>query len=604
MKKLIISILILTSLYCTDENSRRKTRSINSDMVSKVFFQYGIKSTDLTTDSFDGVNKSCHVIRNSGNYYVANQLDGAPAANEFSLILITANNVKLNLNGSNISQASDNKSTKISGITIGVDKAPVNNITIYNGTINNLSGYGINIIDGCRHIVLNNLLINNCTLGSINIAGTTGIKNVEINSCQLTSTPGTTGVNAISLTASLVTGLKIVDCSLNGNTPTIDTLNAYGAYIDKCQDVRVENCQISSITNADKTGKGSAIGLYLNESNNVLATNVKINSIITSGASGDTYGIQLNNVSNATIKHSQVMGLQAVQGDCYAIAVTGDSSKSNSFINCSASGNSSNKSNCYGFALLAGSSNILENCKALSNEVTGSKAKGTTSGIYVSNSARNRFTNCESNSNRTDQQTVNSYGFVITGANSTGNTIINCITNGNGNDNSATANDINWQVAGFAILDQASYTSIVKSTSQSNYAINGIVSGILVDGTANSKIAGTLVENCTIINNFVSKNGNLYGLNDTSNKSSLTLKSNVFFNNGVSKVLPVTAAPKFKIVDKSAVKNGVGGQNLYLDFGGFNQDPTNILIETNRSNFKTVDLETRAWTNVLVVSDN
>lgn len=148
------------------------------------------------------------VITTSGYYTIGSPLLSVQGAGQTSIV-ITVSNVTLDLGGTMIQ---GNNSANLTGITVN---AGLHNVVIRNGIVAGFNGNGISIGAGCQVVILQDLIIDSCTLRAIDAVGTGAsllqdltIKNCVVSNCS-TGAAADFIVNLDNCTNANIDGLNI-----------------------------------------------------------------------------------------------------------------------------------------------------------------------------------------------------------------------------------------------------------------------------------------------------------------------------------------------------------------------------------------------------------
>ena len=275
-----------------------------------------------------------------GYYCLANDINGQ--------ILITANNVTLDLNGYSITIGADRplialtsvsntiiKNGRILNGSIGIESlsTTLNELQLENLVITGCSSYAIELLTNAKNIILNNILLDNCG-GGINIGND-------------------------NETGNFITGLVIDNFTIMGIT------SLPGITLTACNSVLIKNGLLDTMANT---------GISLTNVNAAQINNVSINNISSSGINVTTgTGVQVNNVTISNSTSSTFPMLSAT------------SLTSSSFINVIVS------LGLVGMEFTEMVNSVLENCQ-VSN--LGNSTTDTSYGFQITESTSVLFSNC------------------------------------------------------------------------------------------------------------------------------------------------------------------------------------------------------------------
>ncbi len=323
-----------------------------------------------------------------GSYYITTNL--LVAVNNG--IVITANNVTLDLNGFTISSIQNPASTG-KAIALGSGSGPVANVTIRNGFI---------------------------TGGVTNNGGTFGGSGFGYGIFQFGGQPSVNvHVSGVTVSGCLYVGIHLGGSNTVVESCNVNTAGSYGIYAQTVADSTAQNCGIYAIyatetaNNCSGTGTGNGSGVSATTANNchgigagsgsgiiaatannchgtgagsgsgIIATNVNNCYGIASGTGDGVYAITANNCYGTSASGNGLRCLQAAQ-NCYGISTGGNNGiYTGSALNCYGQCNNGpsagilaiNAENCsgyntgYGYGLDA--VNLANGCYGQSNSGTG-----------------------------------------------------------------------------------------------------------------------------------------------------------------------------------------------------------------------------------------
>ena len=190
------------------------------------------------------ISDSTWIISEPGNYSLDHNIDFS-ANTQSAAILITANDVNLNLKGHTINYSGSAQ------FAVAIIIIPsLNNIKISNGIITNFTGGGL-IAIACENIILSDILIDKTNNAAADNA--TILVSIYILLCKTT---------------------KIIRCKITNST--INTGSLSGFLFFACDDILIDNSKSSNILNKG----GTAGGFHIVASNNINIKNVRYPKIL------------------------------------------------------------------------------------------------------------------------------------------------------------------------------------------------------------------------------------------------------------------------------------------------------------------------------------
>jgi WD40 repeat protein len=260
-------------------------------------------------------------ITQTGDYDISGDISYSPVATNDTIIQISASNVRLNLGGHVISQG--NLTAGLNGISVNPN---LTDITIQNGFIQNLTGTGVGIGQGCKRITIDGITTFSCDNRGINVSGVISapIQNSVIKNCTLNGCcQGAAGDNVLTL--SHCVNLQVKDCSLNqngiflnpnGNQNTLDVAKLMTCTqcdlfnLDANDNLATSTIHVFSLSDAwqciikncttHNTGSAQdAFGAEIDGMNNILQQNIILNTYSTASTSSNTVaGISLEDTAS------------------------------------------------------------------------------------------------------------------------------------------------------------------------------------------------------------------------------------------------------------------------------------------------------------------
>lgn len=208
-----------------------------------------------------------YTISDEGTYWLGSNLSYAPVATGTNAINISASNVTLDLKNYIISQANGVGGTNGIGLT-----GSFNNITIRNGSIKNLSSFGITTGNSAvERLVFLNLRFVNCVLGGITLGGSAStdlVSAVTIDKCTFDNCAFFFGIATVSVIGLFNTDLvRIRNCTITncGNplNQSTTTFRGIGANIEGGTTTSVNTYIENVAINGNFAGNGTMVGIHL-----------------------------------------------------------------------------------------------------------------------------------------------------------------------------------------------------------------------------------------------------------------------------------------------------------------------------------------------------
>lgn len=316
----------------------------------------------------------------SGVYTLGNSIAYTPTTPGDSIILITANDVTIDLNGSVLSQ--ENSFSSVNGITIN---SGLSGITIKNGTLANLTGTGIQIQAGCSMILIDNIVTESADQCGIALNGTAGnsVAFLHISNCSITHcAQGDSGNSGI--TAQQCANVDILDTTIHSCGTAAHSF--YGIYLNSCTTCNIHDVIIAENKAGHTTASSKLLGILLEhvQKSTLRGCSVINNTALT--ATVELAGIELLNSSSNVISECIVLGNAATLASSTVIGIEvetlGDAG--NTVENCTVASNAA-RALFYGFYLENSQKSVLTNFLCQGNMVL----TGTCNGIFL-----NRCSSC------------------------------------------------------------------------------------------------------------------------------------------------------------------------------------------------------------------
>lgn len=300
--------------------------------------------------------QAIQIITQPGKYTIGASLRYAPTAPNESIIYITTSDVTLDLGNNIITQ--DGFISGLNGIEIS---SSLNNITIQNGTIQNITGTGILVHEGCTNITLSNITTLSCDTCAIDLSGsiTNPISSGWIDKCMIMGCcQKPSNANVIHISYGQQINVNNCQCNNNGSAAT------------SLQVIRLESCVgciFNTISMSNNMAGSRWSGFSLNNTSNCQFNNCLSQGNITYLSNALNISFDLENSSNCT---------------------------GNLFTDCTALSNTATTqfSAAKAFSVLAtNDDNIFQNCQALFNN-----SDDLTASFTVALNNRNLFIECVS----------------------------------------------------------------------------------------------------------------------------------------------------------------------------------------------------------------
>jgi hypothetical protein len=244
-----------------------------------------------------GMNTDPIIINSPGLFSLVGPLDFGLSSSGQACIVVASNDVQIDLGGFSVRQVPGFEQPDTTGILINSD---MQNITIKNGVITNMTSYGIQIMDDVNSVSVTDLIINDVKNAGVFADSTrtgTGITNLFLNNVTAENISNLNGDPAYGFLLKFVNSSEISNGSLVHNIQT-SSGNCYGLKLKNCTSTvvdnlisndniggglltagiylaRSENCQIQNSFSINNTGTSSnpnslTLGFGFNSSNNIL----------------------------------------------------------------------------------------------------------------------------------------------------------------------------------------------------------------------------------------------------------------------------------------------------------------------------------------------
>jgi hypothetical protein len=271
------------------------------------------------------------IIDQPGLYTISYSSSYTPTMANDTVILIQTSNVTLDLTNNSIGDGLNEPG--LNGIVVN---PYLSNITIQNAIIQNITGIGIYIGDGCSNVTIQNSTINACQEGGILLDGSVdGITSCLIDNCIVTSCTGISNEAAVyGISITNATHIDINNCFVAYNDAQLTT-SAFGILCNSCSYIEFTNNECFS-----NGGISLVAGLALLNCNDCLLT---------------------DNIVHNTINHDG-----ALTSTCCGFLF--DQAKSILCYNNRSNGNINTGATSFGYLLKNGWQNIFQNCISEFNE--------------------------------------------------------------------------------------------------------------------------------------------------------------------------------------------------------------------------------------------
>lgn len=376
-----------------------------------------------------------------GIYALSTNIDFDPAGPNQSCITIATDNVILDLNRKTISQVEGNTQPGTIGITINPN---VKNSFVRNGTISNMTLYGIYVYDGTDITTLSNIIIDGVLSAGVLFDGSatgSGISNVTCFNLQIDNVQNNFGTPSYGIITKFCNIVEIDQCTVS-NLQT-NTGNCYGIKLKNCESARLDSC----IVTENRSGGLKMLGFdFLNVNPCVLNNCLSAHNTCTSvNNSAISYGYEFITCQNLICNNSA-----ATSNNCTytAIGFLFANCSTCPIMDCQSFSNKSTFQDGIGF--------VLDGCQVTNIETSYALSNGGNNNGYGF-LFRNNTIGCsiENSVAETNYGTTGAYGIALL---STGSCFIN-------------KNNVSGHVApqGFGIFDDAG--ALTSNTILGNFAL-------------------------------------------------------------------------------------------------------------------------------------
>ncbi|HLB40177.1 MAG TPA: hypothetical protein VJJ83_00155, partial [Candidatus Babeliales bacterium] len=343
--------------------------------------------------------------------------------------------------------------------------------------------------------------------------------------------------------------------------------------------VQLEHCRAKTVSTSSG---GTCYGFLLSSATGCSLSNCLANN---NSSNGTTIGIYLTSANACKLVQctADSNSSSSTSADsCIGIKV--DSSDGCSLLQCSTSQNNSNasaSSSCSAYGCYFSSSNGLsiKTCQALSN--TSNSNASNAYGFYFTSCNTGSVADCQACYNHTSKVAKNCAGFYATGC-----TALN-FSQCQGSGNSLPSSDTTGIVAGFWLDGTSVRNKFLSCEACSNNGYAGAAYGIYL---ANSSNSNTVIRDCTLEFNNSTAPGSMYGFYDGAADTTSVLINNVAIGHGRCIAL-LTSSFQFPAGTS---------MNYYFKFTGDQENPANMIHETDNFNWQTVSTAVHNWSNISV----
>lgn len=319
------------------------------------------------------------VIDKPGIYKYRATVIAQPTEPNDAIITIASSNVVFDMDGYLLMQHPLVTTTGVTGILI---KEGLTNVAIRNGRIDNLTGCGIKVSDGCHKIKVDNMIVSNCDSGGIlldGLASGTGIDSFLMKDSILISSTGFDGNPAFGLKATNAMALGIYDCFFNDND-AVTTSSGYGVWLDSCACAQFIRCVFT-----DNGGDAFGVGCYISKSMNVCLQNCLALHNIARSADSVAAGYYFDECKKVVCLSCKCIETVNQVGE--SVGFFTQTGTANLFQNCISEANDGG-SLAAGFHLKGETESSIINCKTIDNEAV--DVSGAGYGIYLEGSLNDK----------------------------------------------------------------------------------------------------------------------------------------------------------------------------------------------------------------------
>lgn len=312
------------------------------------------------------------VIDKPGIYKYRATVISQPTDPNDAIITIASSNVVFDMDGYLLTQHPLVTTTGLTGILI---KENLTNIAIRNGRIDNVTGCGIKVSDGCKKIKVADMVISNCDSGGILLDGQesgTGVDSFLMQSSILLSCTGFNGSPAFGFKAAHSSAIGAYDCFFNDND-AVTTSSGYGVWLDSCACAQFIRC-----CSTDNGGDWLGVGFAASKSINLCFQNcLALHNVAGSPASDSlAAGFYFDDCKKVVCLSCKC--IETVNQAGQSVGFFTQTGTANLFQNCISEANAGG-SLAAGFHFNGENSSVIIKGKAIANEAT----SGAGYGIYL-----------------------------------------------------------------------------------------------------------------------------------------------------------------------------------------------------------------------------
>ncbi|MGE4169017.1 MAG: right-handed parallel beta-helix repeat-containing protein [Candidatus Babeliales bacterium] len=321
-------------------------------------------------------NSIANVINKRGFYKYSADFIAQPTDPSDAIIKIQSSHVVLDLQGYCMVQDSSNTVTGLTGIEIGPN---VEDVIIKNGSVLQLSGFGVKVLDGSNAVQIENFIIDGCQAGGIFIDGLvsgTGVEKFLLKNSLIFSCTGAQGSPALGVHIKGAHNVRVENCSFLEND-ALTTSSGYGCFIEQCSTGKIIDCTMQNMG-----GNELVAGCYVLSSTNIFLDNcfAMHNRAYSTASNAFSAGFYIQYSDNIICNDCQSLQNNSAQS---AFGFNVESGTGNIFRNCIAESNSG-ATGAAGFQFTTQSSSVIEDCLSNLNNTTSS---GMAYGIHLFGSA-------------------------------------------------------------------------------------------------------------------------------------------------------------------------------------------------------------------------
>lgn len=353
--------------------------------------------------SLGNIQAVFQTISQAGLYQVGEDITYNPSVTNDVIFQITASNVVLDLGNHTITQG--NATT---GLVVVQVNSGLSNVIIRNGTIRSIHGTGVQVLNNCARIIVDNITTLACDTRGIDFVGSSGntITDSKVRNCsviQCATSSSSTAAVALTFCKRMV--VESLYAGSNGTTNhNISTVSVTSS----------DKCHFKNMIIENTTGNTTLRGILFTSATNCWLSSCIVDSTFSMGNNPSCSGYELDTASTnnifvgcissqatalsgtaATVNGFLINGADNFFVNCYARNGNGEFTRGFSvgavgnrttFINCVGSNNNSTVNTSCGFRSLAATALCYIRCKALNqvstpNAGVGFELQGTTESL-------------------------------------------------------------------------------------------------------------------------------------------------------------------------------------------------------------------------------